>query len=120
MSETVYIIHQLLEERVRLVDALKGEPVIVKSYDSGEQFLHQVSSTSSGCVLVSVDLPGLRPLMVEIQRRSLALAVVVLGRDSEFTIAVELVRNGAFDFLEDPVSGGRLRSIVRRAVGTAI
>lgn len=58
--------------------------------------------------------------MVEFNAEDLALAVVVLGRDSEFTIAVELVRNGAFDFLEDPVSGGRLRSIVRRAVGTAI
>ena len=60
---------------------------------------------------------GLRQLMMEINRRNLALAVVVLGRESEFATAVELVRSGAFDFLESPISGSRVRSVVRRAIG---
>ena len=122
MGETVHIIHQLLDERVWLIDALKGEPVGVKSYDNGEQFLDEVMSNASGCVLVSHDLPGmgLRRLMTEINRRDLALAVVVLGHVSEFAGAVELVRAGAFDILEIPISGGRVRSVVRRAIGAAI
>jgi FixJ family two-component response regulator len=60
---------------------------------------------------------GLRALMDEIKRRHLPLAVVVLGRDSEFAIAVELVRYGAFDFLEHPFSDRRLRMVVRLAIG---
>ncbi len=122
MGEAVYIIHHLLDERTRLVHVLNGEPVIVKSHDSGEQFLDGVTSTASGCVLVSLDLPGMgiRSLMVEINRRDLALAVVVLGHVSEFAGAVELVRAGAFDFLEIPISGGRVRSVVRRAIGAGI
>jgi FixJ family two-component response regulator len=119
MVETVYIVDPLPDERLRLVDALTGEPVVVKSYDDAEQFLDQVGTTASGCVLVPLDLPGmgLRPLMGEIKRRHLPLAVVVIGRDSEFAIAVELVRYGAFDFLEYPFSDHRLRLVVRRAIG---
>jgi FixJ family two-component response regulator len=119
MAETIYIVDPLLDERRRIVDALAGEPVVVKSYDDAAQFLDQVAATASGCVLVPLDLPGmgLRALMDEIKRRHLPLAVVVLGRDSEFAIAVELVRYGAFDFLEHPFSDHRLRMVVRLAIG---
>jgi FixJ family two-component response regulator len=104
MAEIIYIVDPLPDERRRIVNALAGEPVVVMSYDDAAQFLDQVATTASGCVLVPLDLPGmgLRALMDEIKRRRLPLAVVVLGRDSEFAIAVELVRYGAFDFLEPP------------------
>ena len=119
MAETVYVVDPLLDERLRIVDALMGEPVAVKSYDNAEEFLDQVTTTASGCVLVPLDLPGmgLRTLMDEIKRRQLPLAVVVLGRDSELAMAVKLVRGGVFDFLEHPFSDSHLRSVVRHAIG---
>ena len=120
MAETIFIVDPLPDERRRIVDALANEPVVVKCCDSAAQFLDQVvTETVSGCVLAPLDLPGigLRTLMDEISRRRLPLAVVVIGRDSEFAIAIELVRFGAFDFLEHPFSDRRLRSVIRRAIG---
>ena len=119
MIETIYIVDPLPDERRRIADALASEPVVVKIYDGAAQFLDEVAETASGCVLVPLDLPGigLRALIDEINRRQLPLAVVVLGRDSEFAIAVELVRYGAFDFLEHPFSDHHLRLVVRRAIG---
>jgi DNA-binding NtrC family response regulator len=121
MAETIYIVDPLPGERSRIVNALADDPVVVKSCGDAMQFLDEVDAAVSGCVLVPIDLRGmgLRALMDEIKRRNLALAVVVLGRDSEFTTAVELVRYGVFDFLERPFSDRRLRSIVRRAIGTS-
>jgi FixJ family two-component response regulator len=121
MAETIYIVDPLPDERRRIVDALAGEPVVVRSYDGAAQFLDEVAATASGCVLAPLDLPGvgLRGLIDEINRRQLPLAVVVIGRDSEFAIAVELVRSGAFDFLEHPFSDRRLRSVIRRAIGAS-
>jgi FixJ family two-component response regulator len=121
MAETIYIVDSLPDERRRIADALADEPVVVKSYGEATQFLDEVAATSSGCVLVPLDLPGigLRALMEEINRRHLPLAVVVIGRDSEFAIAIELVRSGAFDFLEHPFSDHRLRSVIRRAIGAS-
>jgi FixJ family two-component response regulator len=121
MAETIYIVDPLPNERLRIVDALADEPVVVKSYDDAVQFLDEVAATASGCVLAPLDLPGmgLRALMEEINRRQLPLAVVVIGRDSEFAIAIELVRSGAFDFLEQPFSDRRLRAVIRRAIGAS-
>jgi FixJ family two-component response regulator len=121
MAETIYIVNPLPNERRRIVDALADEPVVVKSYDDAVQFLDDVAATASGCVLAPLDLPGmdLRALMEEINRRHLPLAVVVIGRDSEFAIAIELVRSGAFDFLEHPFSDRRLREVIRRAIGAS-
>jgi FixJ family two-component response regulator len=119
MAETIYIVDPNLDERRRIIDALAGEPVIVKGYDGAAQFFDEVAANDSGCVLVSLDLPGiaLQALMDEVKRRHLALAVVVLGRDSDFSTVVELVRWGAFDIIEYPFSDHRLRSVVRRAIG---
>ena len=121
MAETIYIVDALPDECRRIIDALADEPVVVKSYDDAVQFLDEVAATASGCVLAPLDLPGmgLRALMEEINRRQLPLAVVVIGRDSEFAIAIELVRSGAFDFLEHPFSDRRLRAVIRRAIGAS-
>ncbi len=119
MTETIYIVDPILTERHRIARALVDEPVVLKSYDDAEQFLGEIGAAASGCILVPIDLPGmgLRALMQEVRRQNLALAIVVLGRDLEFSAAVELVRRGAFDFLEHPFSDRTLRSVVRRAIG---
>jgi FixJ family two-component response regulator len=119
MAETVYIVDPLPNERRRLVEALAGEPVVVESYDDAVQFLDEVPATASGCVLAPLDLPGigLRALIDEVNRRQLPLAVIVIGKDSELALAIELVRSGAFDFLEHPFSDRRLRSVIRCAIG---
>jgi FixJ family two-component response regulator len=119
MAETLFIVDPLPEERSRIMAALADESVAIEIYESGVQFLDQVSANASGCVVAPIDLPGigLRALIGEINRRFLPLAVIVIGRDSELDSAVELVRAGAFDFLEHPFSDRRLRSVVRRAIG---
>ncbi|MGB9370252.1 MAG: response regulator [Xanthobacteraceae bacterium] len=122
MAETLFIVDPLLDERSRIMTALADEGVTIEIYESGTQFLEQVGAHASGCVVAPIDLPdiGLRALIAEINRRLLPLAVVVIGRDSELDSAVELVRAGAFDFLEHPFSDRRLRSVVRRAIGAPV
>jgi FixJ family two-component response regulator len=121
MTETLFIVNATPQERDRIVVALADEAVAVEVYDTAALFLDYVGATASGCVLAPIDLPGigLRALLDEINRRNLPLAVVVIGRDSELASAVELVRAGAFDFLEHPFSDRRLQSVVRRAIGAA-
>jgi FixJ family two-component response regulator len=120
MHETVHIVDPEAHERARLATALAGEPLCVRTYASAKQFLEQVGETSSGCVLATADLPGpgVRALIDVIRDRGLSLAVIVVGDVSDFAAAVDMVRAGAIDFLERPVSDRRLRSAVREAVGT--
>ena len=121
MAETLFIVDPSSHARTRIAAALANDAVVIESCEDVAQFFQQVGDTASGCVVAPIDLPGpgLRAMLDEIARRHLALAVVVLGRDSELDSAVELVRAGAFDFLEHPFSDQRLRSVVRRAIGAA-
>ena len=100
MAETLFIVDPLPDERSRIMTALADENVAIEVYESGAQFLDQVTANASGCVVAPIDLPGigLRALIAEINRRDLPLAVVVIGRDSELDSAVELVRAGRFRF----------------------
>jgi FixJ family two-component response regulator len=121
MTETLFVVNATPLERDRIVGVLTDEAVPIEIYDNAAQLLDRVGPTASGCVLAPIDLPGigLLALLDEINRRNLPLAVVVIGRDSELASAVQLVRGGAFDFLEHPFSDRRLRSVVRRAIGAA-
>ena len=120
MGHTVYIIGLTPSEHSRISDALRSEPVTIETYDSAEQFLNQIPLTPSGCILVPCDLSGIgvRALIVEILGRDLPLPIVVLGREPNLATAVELVRAGATDFLEEPFSDRQLRLAVQRALGT--
>jgi FixJ family two-component response regulator len=119
VGDKVYIIHPTPSERSRISNALKSEPVTIETYDSAEQFLNRVAVMSSGCILVPSCLSGMgvRALIGEILGRDVALPIVVIGRDSDLATAVELVRAGATDFLEESFSDRQLRSAVRRAFG---
>ena len=122
MRETVHIIDPALEECARLAAALADDAVCVQTWDSSEQFFEGSGAAASGCVLAPADLPGagVRGLIDEIRQRRLALAVVVIGRTHDLDTAVALVRAGAADFLESPLSDRRLRSAVRRVIGANI
>jgi FixJ family two-component response regulator len=88
MGDITYVIGPTPAERNQIEDALASEPVTVATYDSAELFFNQVTATTSGCVLVPCDLSGM-----EILRRGLPLAIVVMGRKADLTIAVELRRH---------------------------
>ena len=108
MAETIYIIDPLPEELRSIADALASEPVVVKSYVDAVEFLDQVATTASGCVLVPLDLPGMgvRALMDEIKRRHLPLAVVVLRAGQSATyddLCAHLEPNFAKWWLPDAV-----------------
>ena len=122
MRETVHIIDPALEECARLAAALAEDAICVRTWDSSEQFFEGCGTTASGCVLAPADLPGagVRGLIDEISKRGLALAVLVIGRTHDLDTAVALVRAGAADFLEPPLSDCRLRSAVRRAIGASL
>ena len=117
LGEKVYIIHPTPSERGRIANALKSEAVTIETYDNAEQFLNQVAVMSSGCILVPSSLSGMGvlALIAEILGLDVALPIVVIGRNSDLATAVELVRAGATDFLEESFSDRQLRSAVRRA-----
>ena len=121
LRDSVYIVAPAPEEGGRIREALSVEGLDVRVFDGAERLLAALTADVSGCVVVPVDLPGLgvRQLIEEIRCRGLRLAVVVIGREDDLRVAVDLVRAGASEFVEHPSSARSLRLAVRRALAAA-
>ncbi len=121
MGEIVYVIESVPEERIRFAQALAGESIELQTFANAEQLIEALAPQACGCVLVSVDLTGMGALglLAELRRRQLALAVVVIGREDDLRVAVDMIRAGATDFVEHPPSNVQLRAAVRRAIAAA-
>ena len=118
VASTIYIIHPSSEKRRDLAAMVANGADDVRTLESAEEFLQTVASNACGCVVASSDLDGMgmRALLAAIRERHLRLPVIVLGHGADLAMAVDLVRAGAAEFLEPPVSDRRLRSVVRQAI----
>lgn len=118
MSSTIYVVDPSSGVRQCLVDGAADNDTEVLAFASAEDFLLNVGANPSGCVIAPSDLTGMgiREFIAAVRARHLLLPVIVLGRDDKLLIAVELMRAGAADYLELPVSHRRLRAVVRRAI----
>jgi FixJ family two-component response regulator len=122
LRDCVYIVAPVPEESARTSEALSAEGLDVRVFDCAEALLSTLAPDARGCVVVSADLPapGARRLIEEIRHCAPGLAVVVLGREDDLRVAVDLVRAGATEFVEHPPSARRLRAAVRRAIAAAL
>ena len=118
VRDTIFIIDQPDDERRRIADVVGGETAQVRTFESAEVFLDKVTSDAAGCIIAREDLAGIgiRALITAICSRAVPLPVIVIGRGSDLTTAIELVRAGAVEYLEPPVSDRRLRSVVRKTL----
>ncbi|HXX86477.1 MAG TPA: response regulator, partial [Casimicrobiaceae bacterium] len=111
MGDAAYIVSPAPGESGKIADALAGENLEVRTFDCAEKLIAALGGKPCGCVVAPADIPGIgvRGLIEEVRRRQLCLAVVVIGREDDLRVAVDLVRAGAAEFVEHPFSAGRLR-----------
>ena len=118
MSRTIFVVDPSDTVRQSLANADVDRDLEVLAFASAEDFLLHVTANASGCVIAPSDLAGMgiRELITAVRARHLPLPIIVLGHDDNLPIAVELMRAGAADYLEPPLSARRLRAIVCRAI----
>lgn len=84
-----------------LLDSAGYEVVL---HDCGVSFLEALDRAPAGCVLLDIHMPGLTGLDVqrELKGRGVEWPVIVLTGQGDVQIAVQAMKNGAFEFLEKP------------------
>jgi two-component system C4-dicarboxylate transport response regulator DctD len=97
-----------------------AEPVgfEVQLFSRAEDCLAQLPAHFPGVILSDVRMPGLSglQLLAEVQRRDADLPVILLTGHGDVPMAVEAMRDGAYDFLEKPFSPDALLGSLRRAL----
>ncbi|TLD70734.1 response regulator transcription factor [Phragmitibacter flavus] len=118
VQECVYVLDddQLL---VRLIaHILENEGYQVLSYTCPLEFLKLRSTAPICCLLVDLEMPGMRGLQVqkEIKDRGWTMPLIFMSAHGSIGEATEAMKLGAVDFLEKPMVDQRLVSVVEDAL----
>jgi two-component system response regulator FixJ len=89
----------------------------VFTFASGVAFLETFDPLIPACILLDIHMPGMDGLEVQRQlaARGVAYPVIVLTGQGDISIAVQAMKNGAFEFLEKPYLNEVLLAAVRDA-----
>lgn len=118
VDQAVFVVEDDEAVRDSLALLLKSEGLSVHAYKTGTAFLEHWTPDMAGCVVLDIRMPGLDGMAVHKalnERRSLLPVIFVTGH-GDVPLAVEAMREGAFDFIEKPYREGALLEKVRTAL----
>jgi len=89
---------------------LKSRGVQSQTWDSAEDFLSFASRELYGCLLLDVRMPGMSGIELFDRLRALncRLPVIFLTGHGDVPMAVQALKDGAFDFIEKPYDDNAL------------
>jgi two-component system C4-dicarboxylate transport response regulator DctD len=117
-QRVVYLIEDDEVVRHGCAQALKLADIAVRAFADAEQALAAFAGEAPTVVVSDVRLPGRDglALLEELQKRDRELPVILITGHGDVAMAVNAMRNGAYDFIEKPFNSERLVDAVSRAL----
>ncbi|MDQ6993754.1 MAG: sigma-54 dependent transcriptional regulator [Mariprofundus sp.] len=112
----------IVDDEQAICESMQGlfedEGYLVTCAASGEEALARLRKQSVDCVLLDIWMPGIDGLetLNRMQQLDMNLPVIMMSGHATIDTAVKATRQGAFDFVEKPVSFDRLSILARNAV----
>jgi two-component system response regulator FixJ len=90
---------------------------VIRSFSSADACLLALRELEPGVVVLDVHMPGISGMdaLTTIKRQPTRFEVIMITGYGNITMAVDAMRNGAFDFLEKPYDHRVLLDVVERA-----
>lgn len=116
-----YVVDDLELNREMMVGLLTSAGIDASSFASAKQFLKGFDPDRPGCILLDIRMPGMTglELQAELNQRGVVLPVVMITAHADVPIAIQAMREGAYEFIEKPVENRHLLEVVRRAFETS-
>jgi two-component system C4-dicarboxylate transport response regulator DctD len=118
MTAPVLFVDDEEELRVAAAQTLKLAGLSVLPLAEAEMALARVARDFPGILITDIRMPGMDGM--SLMRRALeidpALPVIIVTGNGDVELAVQAMRDGAYDFLEKPYDPAHLIGIVRRAL----
>jgi two-component system, LuxR family, response regulator FixJ len=117
-SRTIFVIDDHAAVRDALGEMLSVFGYTVRTFGSADSFLRSLDQQNAGCVVADVRMPGTDGigLVRELERRNVALPVVLISGHADVPMAVAAIKSGAEDFIEKPVDDAQLVAAINRAL----
>ena len=100
----VYIIDDDAAVRDSLSFLLRSHKIEALTFDSALSFLPFIQDLKGGCIITDVRMPGLSgiDLLHRLSELGLEIPVIIITGHGDLQLAVEAMKLGAVDFLENP------------------
>lgn len=97
---------------------LRSVGIQTLAFTDPQRFLSEYTPDLPGCLIVDVRMPGMSGLEVQrvLSERRCSLPVIFITGHGDVPMAVEAMRNGAFDFLQKPFNDDDLIRRVQKAL----
>ena len=104
-QQVVHLVDDDVAVRRSVSFMLKTMGFQVRTYETGDAFLKSAKDVEDGCILLDIRMPGMDGLELQqaLQRKGVALPVVIMTGHGDITLAVEAMKAGAVDFIEKPL-----------------
>lgn len=114
---TVYIVDDDPAVRDSLTLMLQQDGYRIRSFESGEAFLAVADTTTHGCAIIDIRMPGMDGIQLQedILRRQIPLPVIFLTAHGDIPKSVKAMKAGAVDFLTKPVTRRDLLAALQAA-----
>jgi len=118
MSARIMIVDDEQAIRESLQGLFEDEDYIVSTAPSGEEAVARFRKQPVDCVLLDIWMPGIDGLetMLRLHQLDEELPIIIMSGHATIDTAVRATRQGAFDFVEKPLSSEKLLVLVRNAL----
>ncbi len=117
-NQTVFIVDDDEDVRDSLVELLESIDLQTRTYANAQGFLDEFNTSQPGCVLADVRMPGMSGIELQQKLNSLgaSLPLIIMTGHGEVAMAVQAMKNGAFEFLQKPFRDQELLDCITKAL----
>lgn len=100
---------------------LESRGIPVRGYRSANDFLQDAAAWPPQCVVSDIRMPGMTgiELQQQLKRRDASVPVILITGHGDISMAVQAIKQGAFDFIEKPFDDERLVASISQAIESA-
>lgn len=115
---TIYVVDDIEANRDLLTSLLKKHNYTASAFDNATTFLEQIDVSRPGCILLDIRMPGMDGIeaLKALQAKECPLPVIMVTAHGDVPVAIEAMKEGAFDFVEKPINMKQVLDSVSQAI----
>ena len=117
-QQQVFIIDDDDAVRDAMSMLLDMDSIAHRCFESASEFFEVFDGSQRGCLVLDIRMPGMSglELQAELKQSASALPIIFMTGHGDVPMAVEAMRQGAFDFIRKPISETDLLERIQQAM----
>lgn len=117
-AEAIYIVDDDPAVRDALSVVFNLEGFDVETFSDGDTFIQSASRTQPACVILDVHMPGRSgiDILKTLNAEHYPAPIFIISGQGDIPMAVEAIRNGAFDFIEKPFTAEKVVERINQGI----